>query len=177
MNSKNLFRLSGLAGYISAALLLAFGVAVLLLPQPDMTLSEIYALTLAAAHVFFAFALTGMYLIQHQESGRLGLVAYIISAIGNMFFVAGLSVSAYVLIIAGPSSILPILLPLGLLLFAIANQRAKVLPAAGAWLMVLGHFANGLLSQFLADLPDLLQISIFAAGIVLMSNALRKKVS
>lgn len=177
MNSKNLFRLSGLAGYISAALLLAFGVAVLLVPQPDMTLSEIYALSLATAHIFFAFALTGMYLIQHQESGRLGLVAYIASTIGNMFFISGLSVSAYFVISAGPVSVLPIFLPLGLLLFAIANQRAKVLPAAGAWLMVLGHFANGLLSQILPDLPDLVQLSIFAAGITLMSKALRKKVS
>ena len=176
MNSKNLFRLSGLSGYISAALLLAFGAAWLLLPQPDMTQSEILALSGAVAHVFFAFALTGMYLIQHQESGVLGLVAYFVSTMGNIFFTSAQFISAYFLLTGG---LIPLvnLLPLGLLLFAIANQRAKVLPATGAWLMFLGQFANGLLSQIWPDLPILVQITIFAAGITLMSSALRKKVS
>ena len=143
-----------------------------------MAQSEFLAFSGAVAHVFFAFALTGMYLIQHQESRILGLSAYFVSTVGNMFFTSSLIFSAYFLLTTGP--VIPLaanLLPLGLLLFAIANQRAGVLPATGAWIMFLGLFANRLFPNIGLDLPILVQITIFAAGITLLSNDLRKKAS
>ena len=177
MNSNRLFQLSGLAGIISAALLLVFGFGWLAAPEPNMSQSEILAYSGAFAHVFFAFALTGMYLIQHEESGSLGLIAYVTGSVGNIFFTSGQFMSAYFLLTDDFSSLMISLLPIGLLLFAIANQRGKILPVAGAWLMFLGQLANSLFPKLSVDLPVIFQIAIFAAGIYLMSSALRKKVS
>ena len=98
MNSKSLFRLSGLAGIVSAILLVGVGLGWLSTPEPAMLGLEILAFSGAFAHVFFAFALTGMYLIQHKESGNLGLSAYVVSTIGNMFFTRGQFISAYFLL-------------------------------------------------------------------------------
>lgn len=177
MSRKDLFRLSGTSGYISAALLLAFGLAGMLISQPDMTQFEILALTGAAAHVFFAFALTGMYLIQHQESGNMGLIAYIVSTMGNIFFTSTQFFSAYILLTGGLIPLAANLLPLGLLLFAIANQRTGTLAVIGVWLMFLGQFANRLIPTMSLGVPALVQITIFAAGIYLTSRSLRENAS
>jgi len=153
MKAKYLFRLSGLSGIISAVILLVFGFSWLVLPQPNMTQSEIIAFSGAMAHVFFAFALTGMYLIQHKEAGTIGLVAYIVSTMGNIFFTSAQFFNAYIQLTAGLIPLVVNVLPLGLLLFAFANQRAGVLPAAGAWLMFLGQFANRLFRSFPQKVP------------------------
>lgn len=189
MTAKVLYRLSGVSGLISAALLLilGFGALVPVIQEQPLPIFQSLNLDLAAgyAHIFFTFVLIGVYFIQYKKLGWLGLVGFILAMIANALFTSSQIISSYITLNLDP--VIEVLifpgLIVGLLLLAVANQRSGILPKWPFWLMFLGHIVNSLvpfiISQvFKIDLESgpngapTLPISLFAGGIAWLSIVL-----
>jgi len=127
MQANTLFRLSGVSTLISSALaLLAAVVSLVSLIVP--ILPEIVVFTLmVGGDLFILFGLLGVYAVQYQEAGSLGLVGFILTLVGTVF--------GYVLAPVGWGVYL-----LGLLLLAAATTRTKALPHWAMWLWFAGAF-------------------------------------
>lgn len=123
--SRDLFRLSALAAILSSGLsfltALVSMFAVFIPGFLDLVLTGLMLVT----DLFIFFALVGFYGVQTKETGGLGLVG---------FALAVLTIPATVFL---PPLGFPLFL-MGILLFAIANMRARVLPAGGMWLWFAG---------------------------------------
>ena len=168
MKASTLYRLSGVSSIISVVLLLIFGGGFLVVGDPNVSQFIIYRLSGGFAHIFFVFALLGIYFKQFEKMGVLGLIGFVLAMVGNVVFITDILTSAYVSFRGALFGPVGLALPLGLLILAVANHRAGVMPKWAGWLMVLGHAVNmiGLAA------PIMLQISLFAAGILWMGLAL-----
>ena len=125
MSTKDLFRLSALAAILSSGLAFLTALvsmfAVLIPGILDLVVTGLVWIT----DLFIFFALVGFYGVQTRETGGLGLAGLTLAV---------LAIPATVLV---PPLGFPVFL-MGILLFAIANMRARVLPAGGMWLWFAG---------------------------------------
>lgn len=127
MQANTLFRLSGFSTLVSSALaLLAAVVSLVGLIVPILPELVVFSL-MVAGDLFIIFGLIGLYAVQYQEIGPLGLVGFVLTLFGAVF--------GYILAPVGWALYL-----IGLLLFAAAATRAKVLPFWAMWLWFAGAF-------------------------------------
>jgi hypothetical protein len=175
MSSSNLIRWSGLIAFIGGVLFVIFDV-VDFISFGNQPLSEVATTgtwifvqgAYIVAAVLIALGLVGLYMCQVQQVGTLGLVAFVITFIGDMmatgstwseaFFGPWLAEAAPELMEANPAGpvitgvILSYLLfALGWFLFGLTSLRAKMLPSGAAVLLMIGAVLFLVLS-FL-DLP------------------------
>lgn len=136
MERTELYRWAAIAAYSTAALLVLGAIGLLVDGQFAVP-------SFAVAHLLLSIVIVAIYAAQTRQSGLLGLVGFVLMLLGNMLFFAD-QVGGAQRIGPLPSSTL---LTLGVLLFAIANTRAAVLPSYAAWLMFLGLFLNVLGGQ------------------------------
>lgn len=162
MSSSNLVRWSGLATVVGAALLIVLDLAefILIGGQPESAVAANSALVIVRATYMLAITLislglVGLYAIQTEQAGTLGLIAFLVAYFGivmiagaqwgaaflgpwlaevapdildtepSAFFIAGLVLSF-------------LLFALGWLLFGLASLRARVLPRGASILMMVG---------------------------------------
>ena len=146
MSANQVFRLSGLAAIISAALSLLAAMASIVGIVVPVIPDLVVFMLLVVNNAFILFALIGFYGIQHKESGGLGLAGFILAMCGVLLDLV-FAPLGWLLFLAGLS------------LFAIANQRTGALPAWGVWLWLLG--------ALVAILGGVLSVSmIFALGLM-----------
>lgn len=123
--SKDLFRLSALAAILSSGLscltALVSMFAVFIPGFLDLVVTGLILVT----DLFIFCALVGFYGVQTKETGGLGLAGFTMA-------VLALPVTVLLAPLGFP------LFLMGILLFAIANMRAGVLPAGGMWLWFTG---------------------------------------
>lgn len=117
-----------------------------------------YGLALVAMYALL-IALTGLYATQATSAGRLGLIGYLVAALGTLllagdwwyesFVVPLIAAQAPELLATAPSGIILIgaaatfgSFALGWVLFGIASYRARVFPRRAAILMVVGGVAG-----------------------------------
>ena len=157
-------RLAAVASILAAALMLVNQISQLAFA---LTMSESMAiathslrngLALVAMYALL-IALTGLYAVQASAAGRLGLVGYLVAALGTLLVAGDWWYEAFVapLIAAGAPDLLKtapsgsILIgaaatfgsfALGWVLFGIASYRARVFPRGAALLMVFGGVAG-----------------------------------
>ena len=172
MKSSTLYRLSGVSAIISVVLLLILGIGFLVVGDPNIPQFIGYSLSGGVAHIFFIFVLMGVYFKQFEQMGKLGLIGFALTMMANALFTTGQLSSAYVSFSGSPFGPVVQLLSLGLLILAIANHRAGVLPKWAGWLMFLGHVVNVLTSSIGFETPVIIQIAMFAAGVLWMGVAL-----
>ncbi len=162
MSSSNLIRWSGLATVVGAVLLIVLDLAefIIIGGQPESAVAANSALvivrvTYLMAITLMSLGLLGLYAIQTEQAGTLGLIAFLVTVIGivmtagaqwgaaflgpwlageapeildtepSAFFMAGLVVSF-------------LLFALGWLLFGLASLRARVLPRGSSILLMVG---------------------------------------
>ena len=162
MSSSNLVRWSGLATVVGAVLLIVLDLAefIFIGGQPESAVAANSALVIVRATYMLAITLislglVGLYAIQTEQAGTLGLIAFLVTVIGivmiagaqwgaaflgpwlaevapeildtepSAFFIAGLVLSF-------------LLFALGWLLFGLASLRARVLPRGASILMMVG---------------------------------------
>ena len=131
VTKQRLWRWAGLLGLVSGGLLALGGVGVL----GNLGFA---GSAFALAHLLLTLVIIGMYGPQVEQTGWLGLAGFAMMLLGNVLFfsdqVSDLGDAAPF----PPSSILTA----GVLLFAIANTQAGVLPPWAGWLMFLGLGLN-----------------------------------
>jgi hypothetical protein len=181
MFETRLYRLSALAGLLGAVVLV---VNVLRRAGAVPTNGVTHAVA-PAASVLALFAVTGLYLWQRGEVGRLGLVGYVLSTVGFAgavstevvvhFVFAHLPTAQVDELLAGPTrsafTVIGVVFSLGALLFGAAMARSGVLPRAAAltYLVGLTLFSwRTLLPEAVVTVDGL----VSAAAIVWMSLAL-----
>jgi hypothetical protein len=157
-------RLAGIASIVAAVLILVHQISQLVFA---LTMSESMAiathslrngLALVAMYALL-IALTGLYATQATSAGRLGLIGYLIAALGTLliagdwwyetFVVPQIAAQAPEVLRTAPSGLILIgaaatfgSFALGWVLFGIASYRARVFPRGAAALMVLGGIAG-----------------------------------
>jgi hypothetical protein len=162
--TSSFVRLAGIASLVAAGLMLVNQISQLAFA---LTMSESMAiathslrngLALVAMYALL-IALTGLYAVQASAAGRLGLVGYLVAALGTLLVAGDWWYEAFVapLIAAGAPELLKtapsgsILIgaaatfgsfALGWVLFGIASYRAHVVPRGAAVLMVFGGVAG-----------------------------------
>jgi hypothetical protein len=178
MSTKELIRWGGLAGILSGVLAILTEV-VLWAGFRQHSAVEAARSSVWITMVMLSFlggylsiiALIGLYARQVAESGRLGLVGFVLALLGMCFIIGFVWTGAFVvpaLAKVAPESLDAIAaaptgtfaagtlaafasFALGLALFGIALVRAGIVPVAAAWLLVVGAILNLLLN--LASLP------------------------
>jgi hypothetical protein len=162
MSSSNLIRWSGLAALVGGALFIVFDIVEFLLignlPYAEAATSSSWMFIevgFILAAVLIGLGLVGLYARQIQETGSLGLIAFVVTFAGAMmavgiiwseaFFGGWLANAAPQLLEAEPSGTLGtgivfsyFLFALGWLLFGLASLRARVHPLGATWLMIVG---------------------------------------
>ncbi len=173
MTRTRLIRWSGLAGLISGVLLLLLDLAFIVAfgDQPERvaaaTTTWLILLDLSILATYLGLlALVGLYARQVEESGWLGLVAFILASLGTVlslgflwgggFIVPALTSAAPEFldqVEASPPGIVAlgfittfVLFALGWLLMGVASLRARVLPRIPLWLLILAAIL-GLVSR------------------------------
>ncbi len=185
MTSSYLMRLSGLAAIAGGALLIIAAIAGQFPESGGVAYYIFFRLTFFAAHVFIFFALMGIYLRQHEQAGWLGLTGFVLAIIANALFTTTLGLRAFLNLTNAFFLIGPRLLPLSLLLLAIATTRTRILPAWAAWLIFLGPLLNlavavfGQNRQAFDAIVNIIGAGIapalLAAGLIWMGIELRSK--
>jgi len=178
INSVFLIKLSGVAAFVSSALLLllAFG-SIIANPESGNSLSILwinFSLSAGIAHSFFTFVLVGYYFSQYQSLGRLGLLAFAMAIVANSTFTAtqimltfaSIQLDPVIDFAAGPG------MGISLTLLALANQLSGKAPKPAGWLMAAGHVLNYFAAQSNFDfyIPPTLQILLFVSGIIWVGN-------
>jgi hypothetical protein len=153
-------RLAGIASIVAAGLILVHQVSQLVFA---LTMSESMAIAthslrngLALVAMYsLLIALTGLYATQATSAGRLGLIGYLVAALGTLLLAGDWWYEAFVapqiaaqapeVLATAPSGSILIgavatfaSFALGWVLFGIASYRARVFPRGAAALMVLG---------------------------------------
>jgi hypothetical protein len=162
MSSSNLIRWSGLAAVVGAVLLIVLDVAefILISGQPESAVAGTSALIIV--RVFYMVSLTlmllglvGLYARQVEQSGSLGLIAFLVAIFGIVmtagaqwgaaFLGPWLAEVAPAILDAEPTGLFVagfiltfLLFALGWLLFGLASLQAKVLPRGASILMIVG---------------------------------------
>jgi len=165
MSRTRLIQLSGLAGIVGGVLLILLDVAFIVTfgDQPERvaaaTTTWLILLDLSIIATYLGLlGLIGLYARQIEESGRFGLVAFVIASFGTVmsvgfnwgggFIVPALTSAAPEFldqVAEAPPGIVAAgfistfaLFALGWLLFGAASLRARVFPAIPLWLLVIG---------------------------------------
>lgn len=149
MKFKTLLRLSGVAAIISAMLLFLLAIsfiAQIFLGDEAMSASSIL---LSIARIFEVFAILGLYALNYQALGGLGLA-------GFCLMISGILIDLF-----PPTG--RVLFTLGLLLFTIAYLRTRALPA---WILIVWLLSSVLIlvSSVLFG-TIMLAAGIFGSGI------------
>lgn len=173
MTRTRLIRWSGLAGLVSGVLLLLLDIAFVVSfgDQPERVAAAttiwliLLDLSILAAYLGL-LALVGLYARQVEESGWLGLVAFILASLGTVLNVGFLWGGGFIVpaltsaapefldqVEASPPGIVAlgfittfVLFSLGWLLMGVASLRARVLPRIPLWLLILAAIL-GLVSR------------------------------
>jgi hypothetical protein len=158
--TSSFVRLTGIASITAAALMLANQTSQLVFAftmsqsMAEATHSLRYGLALVATYALL-IALTGLYARQATAAGRLGLVGYLVAALGTLlhagdwwyetFVVPQIAAQAPELLKTSLSGVVLIgaaatigSFALGWVIFGIASYRARVFPRRAAILMVVG---------------------------------------
>jgi hypothetical protein len=192
MSSSSLIRWSGLAALVGSVLLVVLDVAefALLGDQAESVAAATGALIIVRASFIMAIALiilglVGLYARQAEQTGVLGLIAFLVAFIGSVM-VAGLQWGAAFISpwLAGvapelldtePSEALMagimlsfVLFALGWLLFGLASLRARALPRGAAVLLMVG--AALMFVLLLLELPGF--TVVFGVALAWMGYAL-----
>jgi hypothetical protein len=180
MTAQKLIRWSGLLSIVAAVLFMLFGL--LRMGGPNLrgwVFSFLFFIVLV-------FAVIGLYVVQVEPSGWLGLVAFVLSALGAMLMSTGnlLSIAEFsgvreaqaVETFYSTTVPLGIIAPLcffgGQLLFGIATLRAGVLPRGAGILLSVGAVVTPVGFFTLPPLALLLGIVLFASALAWMGWAL-----
>jgi hypothetical protein len=181
MMSSRLFRLAAGAG-LACAVLLVVNVGRRAGVLPDGWLTNTIAPFAALAGVF---ALTGLYLVQRTQAGRVGVAGYALNLAGlagafaieyTLHFVfPELSAEKVMdLLMAGTGlafTVTAVVLIVGVLIFGAASWRARVLPAPAIGLYVAGMIPGSLRTA--VPVPVFLAgLTVAAIGIAWLSVAL-----
>lgn len=192
MSSSNLMRWSGLASVVGGVLLVVFDVAesVIMGGQPESAVAGTGALIIVRIGFLVPVALmilglVGLYVRQAEQTGTLGIIAFLVAFSGTML-VFGLQWSAAFmgswlagvapdLLDAEPAGLLAagfmisfLLLALGWLLFGLASLQARVFPRNAGVLLVIG--AVLLFVLLMLDAPG--STVVFGAALAWMGYAL-----
>lgn len=162
MSSSNLMRWSGLAALVGGGLFIILDAleSMLFGSQPSGEAAATSAWIIVqgaflAAAVLIALGLVGLYVRQAQQTGTLGLLAFVVTFAGMMmtagsswsetFFGAWLAEAAPELLEAEPAGAFVAgllltfaLFAIGWLLFGLASFRAEVLPRGAAVMLMIG---------------------------------------
>lgn len=192
MSSSNLIRWSGLAALIGGVLLAVFDVAesAIIGGQPESAIAGTGALIIVRIAFLVPVALlilglVGLYLCQAEQTGTLGLIAFLVAFSGTMmvfglqwsvpFFGSWLAEVAPELLDTEPGGLLAagfvlsfLLFGLGWFLFGLASLRAGVLPRGAAILLVVG--AVLFIVLIMVDAPG--SSVVFGAAVAWMGYAL-----
>lgn len=183
MTRTRLLQWSGMAGVASGILLILLDFAFLIFfgDQPERvaaaTTSWLILLALSIVGAYLGLlALIGLYARQVEETGRLGLAAFIIASFGTVmnigfnwgggFIVPALTSAAPEFldqVAEAPPAIVAagfistfVLFALGWLLFGAASLKARVFPAIPFWLLIIGAVL-GLVSRIVGlGIPNVL---------------------
>ena len=149
MTIEKLIRWSGISAMISGGFTFLAALTAAFAPNAITILVLI-------AGIFLLFALMGLYLCQHKETGWLGLSGFIVAIIG-----AYISAWRYL------PPIGYIIFWVGIVLFAVATMRARVLAFWAAWVLWLWAGASliSIVALFLNSMV------LLAIGLVLVSIA------
>jgi hypothetical protein len=162
MSSSNLIRWSGLGGVVGGVLLAAFELleSTLFSGQPESVSAVtsswiIIQVGYLVAFLLLTLALVGLYALQVEQAGSLGLTAFLVALTGIVLMAGSQWGAAFLgpwiaeaapeLIDAEPAGITifgyilsMLLVALGFLLFGLASLRTKVLPRGAAMLLMAG---------------------------------------
>jgi hypothetical protein len=148
-------------------------------------------LLMLASTILGMLGLTALYARQSQNAGRLGLISFVIAAIGTMMHFGHLWSATFVtpVLAAGAPNFLEamladtttqlaagvlltwLLMAAGWLLFGIASLRARVLPNGSAWVVTLGAILSLVLSLIGISLDGVvLYIGLVWMGVWLWSE-------
>jgi len=154
MSERTLYRLAAWAGFVGAALtLLAAARRGGLVPENPLT----HALA-PPASALLLFTLTALYLRQRRETGRLGLIGYVLNHLGltGLFAIEFLTHAVLQFedaatreqTLTGPGRpyflVVALIFLIGVLLFGAASWRAAIFPRPAVALYVLGLTAAAL---------------------------------
>jgi hypothetical protein len=171
IDTKDLFKMSGAASVL-AGLFTILG-SLIAASGGNESLTWIFGL----GNIFTLFALIGIYGVQAEKSGWLGLVGFILASAGNMFLVGGdgqtLAGMNFVVLGSSVSS-------LGLIVLAAATLRSKVFPKYVPLLWILaplvgipGMISGGLANLFVALAGVIFGLGFVTAGYYLFTRNLR----
>jgi len=192
MSSSNLTRWSGLAALVGGVLLAVLDVAesVIIGGQPESVIAGTGALIIVRIAFLVPVALmilglVGLYVRQAEQTGSLGLIAFLVAFSGTVlvfglqwsaaFMGSWLAGAAPGLLDTEPAGLLAagfmisfLLLALGWLLFGLASLQARVFPRNAAVLLVVG--AVLLFVLLMLDVPG--STVVFGAALAWMGYAL-----
>jgi hypothetical protein len=187
MKTNTLFRWGGLAALVASIISIAIEIALMstlgkqAYSSAALTVewSVLYTLRLVAT-ILLMLGLVALFACQSQKIGAFGVVAFVIAAIGTMLvsgFAWALTFTFPAMANAVPEfldahAVAPsmgviltlFLVTVGWLLFGIASLRAKVLPTAANWVVIVGSFLALILNMIGAPMSWL----IFDAGVIWM---------
>jgi hypothetical protein len=183
MSPNSLYRWQGTAILLNAALLVAAGILVAVIPEGGLA-NPVAPLLYYAALVSAVFASLCLYTLQIARAGRLGFTGFVLAAAGAVVY----SAPAYALV-AGTSGVatwhdlwffaMSSALPLGAtlyfvgsLLLGITTLRAGIFPRWSGWALVAG-FAIWLVAFYLSVVPGLLTLGSVIAGVGMAGVALQ----
>lgn len=185
MRTSTLIRGGGLAALVGSIISIAIEIALLAVignqtysvAALTTEWSVLYSLRLTAT-ILLMLGLVAFFARQNQEMGTFGVAAFVIAAIGTML-VSGFAwaltfifpamagaVPEFIDAVAAAPSVGVVLtlfmVTVGWLLFGIASLRAKVLPTAATWVVVVGSFLALVLNMMKAPMSWL----IFDVGVI-----------
>jgi hypothetical protein len=162
MVSSNLLRWSGLAALVGGVLFVVLSILEFLFfgGQSDSAAVAssawlIVEVAYVLASTLLILGLVGLYMLQAEPAGRLGLIAFLVALTGTVmlagadwsaaFFGPWVAEAAPELLVAEPGGTMAVgitltlvLFALGWFLFGLASLRAEVLPRGSALLLVVG---------------------------------------
>ena len=187
MRTQNLIRWGGLAALIASIVSIAIEIARIAtignqaysLAALTTEWSTLYLLRLIAV-ILLLLGLFALFARQSQKMGTFGVVAFVIATVGTMLifgFAWALTftfpamaeavpefLDAHAAAPSGGVVLTLFLVTLGWLLFGIASLRAKVLPGAASWVVIVGSLLALVLNIIGAPMSWL----VFDAGVIWM---------
>ena len=179
MSPSDLFRWCGIGGIISGICVIIGNV----LPGTTLLIRIITMLGPALG----LFLLTGVYLRQRPQSGKLGFIGYVVHFFGMTLVVAMGYMGAFIFPYVAESVSTPLyegtlgiavlvtlqIFLLGVILFSIATIKANVLPRPASILYLIGFIPTGF-GLFLPEIVNIVGHVIGGVGIIWWGYALYK---
>jgi len=160
VNVNRLIRLSGTAAITSGITLILLGLSFITqVFIGDVALTASFVLAILS-QFFQVLAIFGFFTIQPRPYDKLAVTGFILMIAGITLNIIPLSDR--------------ILFLLGLLLFAVANQRAKALPKWGFWIWVIGAALALVFSMIGFNFFFGFSILIISAALIWLGTNIRK---